>query len=85
MAPLGGLFATQRHLRVETERGLCDRYAGDVRFGGPLTPTSAARSWSWASAAGMVARERVAGMVARERAVSGSVAEIPGGENWLSG
>jgi hypothetical protein len=33
----------------------------------------------------MVARERVAGMVARERPVSGSVAEIPGGENWLSG
>src|SRR5580693_4408662 len=32
MAPLGGLFATQRCHRVETERGRCDRYVVDVRF-----------------------------------------------------
>jgi hypothetical protein len=33
MAPLGGLFATQRCHRGETERGRCDRYESYARFG----------------------------------------------------
>ena len=33
MAPLGGLFATQRCHRVENKRGRRDRYEVDVRFG----------------------------------------------------
>jgi hypothetical protein len=33
MAPLGGLFATQRCHRVENKWGRCDRYVAKVRFG----------------------------------------------------
>ena len=33
MAPLGGLFATQRRHWGETERGRCDRYMANARFG----------------------------------------------------
>jgi NAD(P)-dependent dehydrogenase (short-subunit alcohol dehydrogenase family) len=33
MAPLGGLFATQRCHWVDSERGRCARYAFNARFG----------------------------------------------------